>query len=85
VILTHTWDGEIEGLKEFPKEDRPNRTVIFCTFRIMTGFGFLMVALAISGIILQRRGRLYDWKLYQRFALALRHPGRRWPFRRECL
>ena len=24
VILTHSWDGEIRGLKEFPKEDRPN-------------------------------------------------------------
>jgi cytochrome d ubiquinol oxidase subunit I len=25
LILTHSWDGEIRGLKDFPPQDRPNR------------------------------------------------------------
>ena len=29
VILTHSWDGQFSGLKEFAPEDRPNATVVF--------------------------------------------------------
>ncbi|QCP53039.1 cytochrome ubiquinol oxidase subunit I [Trinickia violacea] len=75
VILTHTWDGEIKGLKEFPKEDRPDSTIIFWTFRIMAGLGFLMAILAITGFVLKRRGRLYDCKPYHRFALLMGPTG----------
>jgi cytochrome d ubiquinol oxidase subunit I len=75
VILTHTWDGEIRGLKEFPKEDRPNSTIIFWSFRVMAGLGFLMALLAITGFILKRRGRLYECKLYHRFALLMGPTG----------
>jgi cytochrome d ubiquinol oxidase subunit I len=35
LILTHTWEGQIPGLKDFAPEDRPNATVIFWTFRVM--------------------------------------------------
>ncbi|WP_321883905.1 cytochrome ubiquinol oxidase subunit I [Burkholderia cepacia] len=75
LILTHTWNGEIKGLKEFPKNDRPDSTIIFWTFRIMAGLGFLMTILAISGYVLKRRGRLYDCKLYHRFALLMGPTG----------
>ncbi len=37
LILTHSWDGEIRGLKSFPPQDRPNSTVVFWSFRIMVG------------------------------------------------
>lgn len=75
VILTHSWNGEIKGLKEFPKEDRPDSTIIFWTFRIMAGLGFLMAILAISGFVLKRRGRLYTCKPYHRFALLMGPTG----------
>src|SRR5438105_368124 len=32
LILTHSWDGQIKGLSEFPSDDRPNATIIFWTF-----------------------------------------------------
>ncbi|MET5020730.1 cytochrome ubiquinol oxidase subunit I, partial [Burkholderia pseudomallei] len=34
LILTHSWDGVIRGLKSFPPQDRPNSTVVFWSFRI---------------------------------------------------
>jgi cytochrome bd ubiquinol oxidase subunit I len=75
VILTHTWNGEVKGLKEFPKEDRPDSTIIFWTFRTMAGLGFLMVILAFTGFVLRRRGRLYDSRPYHLFALLMGPTG----------
>ena len=75
LILTHSWDGEIRGLKEFPKEDRPDSSIIFWTFRIMAGFGMLMILLALLGWLLRRHGRLFESRAYQRFALAMGPTG----------
>ncbi|TDG04024.1 cytochrome ubiquinol oxidase subunit I [Paraburkholderia guartelaensis] len=65
LILTHSWDGEIRGLKEFPKEDRPNSSLIFWTFRIMAGLGVLTILIAIAGFLLRNRGRLFEFRPYQ--------------------
>src|SRR5690606_26081726 len=45
LILKHEWDGQIEGLKDFAADDRPNSTVVFWTFRIMVGLALLMILL----------------------------------------
>ena len=37
LILTHTWNGEVQGLKEWPREDRPPVWPVFFGFRIMVG------------------------------------------------
>ena len=29
LLLKHSWDGQFNGLKDFPKEDRPNASVVF--------------------------------------------------------
>ena len=42
LILTHSWDGQLPGLKEVAPEDRPNATVVFWTFRRLVGLGGLM-------------------------------------------
>lgn len=65
LILTHSWDGEIRGLKEFPKEDRPNSSLIFWTFRIMAGLGVLMIFIAIAATILRRGGKLFEFRPFQ--------------------
>src|ERR1700678_1184811 len=75
VILTHTWSGEIHGLKEFPREDRPNSTIVFWSFRTMVGMGLLMLLLGLLGLILRLRNKLYDTRWYQRFALAMGPSG----------
>jgi cytochrome d ubiquinol oxidase subunit I len=75
VLLTHTWEGQFPGLKEFPREDRPNAAVVFWSFRMMVGLGLLMMLLAASGIWLLRKGRVYRSRPFLRFALAMGPSG----------
>ncbi|KVE35503.1 cytochrome ubiquinol oxidase subunit I [Burkholderia sp. TSV86] len=75
LILTHSWDGEIRGLKSFPPEDRPNSTVVFWSFRIMVGLGFAMIGVAVLAWLLRRRGRLYEAKWFHKLALAMGPSG----------
>jgi cytochrome bd ubiquinol oxidase subunit I len=75
LILTHSWDGRVPGLKDFPRQDRPNSTVVFWTFRLMVGLGGLMALLGLLSALLRLRGRLYDQRLFLRFALAMGPAG----------
>ena len=75
LILTHSWTGEIRGLKDFPKQDRPDSTIVFWTFRTMAGLGMLMILMALVGALLRFRGRLFDSRSYQRFVLAMGPAG----------
>jgi cytochrome d ubiquinol oxidase subunit I len=74
-ILTHDWDGEVKGLKAWPREDRPNATIIFWTFRIMVGLGVLMIALGFWSLWLRIRDRLTDSPLLLRAAVAMGPSG----------
>ena len=75
LILTHDWNGQIPGLKEFASGDRPNATIVFWTFRIMVGLGMLMLLLGVCGAALRWRGQLYDTKLFLRFVVAMGPAG----------
>jgi cytochrome d ubiquinol oxidase subunit I len=75
LILTHSWDGEIKGLKAFAPEDRPNSTIVFWSFRIMVGMGLLMLLLGVCGLVLRRKQGLYESRWLQRFALAMGPSG----------
>jgi cytochrome d ubiquinol oxidase subunit I len=74
-ILTHTWDGQINGLKDFPKEDRPNSTIVFFTFRVMVGLGFAMIGLALWGLWNRRRHALYSSQWFLRVTTAMGPAG----------
>ncbi len=75
VILTHSLDGQFPGLKEFPREDRPNAAVVFWTFRVMVGLGLLMIALAVCAAWSRWRQRLYNSRALLRFALLMGPAG----------
>jgi cytochrome d ubiquinol oxidase subunit I len=75
LILTHSWDGEIRGLKEFPREDRPNSTVVFWSFRVMAGLGMLMIAMSALAWVMRRGGRLYEARWFHKFVLAMGPTG----------
>jgi len=72
LILTHSLDGEIKGLKEWKAEDRPPIAIPFIAFRIMVGIGFLMLGLVIASWWLRRKGQLFDtpWFLLACLAMA---------------
>jgi len=38
-ILTHSADGEVKGLKSWPKDERPPVAFVFWAFRVMVGLG----------------------------------------------
>jgi cytochrome d ubiquinol oxidase subunit I len=75
LILTHTWNGQIPGLDEFPPADRPNSTIIFWTFRLMAGLGMLMLLLGLLSAWMRWRGELYDQRPFLWFAVAMGPAG----------
>jgi cytochrome bd ubiquinol oxidase subunit I len=64
LILTHDWNGEVRGLKDFPRDERPPVKIPFFSFRIMVGLGLLMLALALAGLWRWRRGTLGSGRAY---------------------
>jgi cytochrome d ubiquinol oxidase subunit I len=75
LILTHSLDGQVPGLSEFPPQDRPNSTVVFWTFRVMVGLAFLMLLLGLTGLWLRWRGSLYRSQAFLRFAMMMGPSG----------
>jgi len=71
LILTHDLDGEVKGLKEWPREDRPPAAWVFWSFRIMVGIGMLMIATGVIAIVLYFRKRLFDTRWFQLWCMAL--------------
>lgn len=66
LILTHEWDGELQGLKSVPADERPNVPLVFYSFRLMVGLGVLMIGAALWGLWLRRGGRLYEHRPFLR-------------------
>jgi cytochrome d ubiquinol oxidase subunit I len=71
LILTHSLDGEVQGLKAFPRDERPPAALIFSTFRIMVALGFLMLGLGIWAAWRRWQGRLYGDRGLLRAALLM--------------
>jgi len=70
MILTHDWNGEIKGLKEWPADERPPVAIVFWSFRFMVGIGFLMLAVGLVSLWLRWRKRLYDTGWFLRACMA---------------
>jgi cytochrome d ubiquinol oxidase subunit I len=60
LINTHSWDGELVGLKSVVPADRPLVDVVFWSFRVMVGLGLLMLLVAVIGVVLRYKKSLYD-------------------------
>ena len=74
-ILTHDWNGEVKGLKAWPKEQRPNAAIVFWSFRVMVGIGLLMMLVGVLSLLLRWRGTLYDAALMHRLVLLMGPAG----------
>ncbi|MBU0723903.1 MAG: cytochrome ubiquinol oxidase subunit I [Alphaproteobacteria bacterium] len=75
LILTHSLDGEVKGLKEWPKEDRPPALIVFWSFRIMVAIGFAMLAVGLWSLWRRWRGGLFEDKWLARFAVVMGPSG----------
>lgn len=62
LILTHSWDGEIQPLTSVPASERPPVVPVFWGFRVMVGIGMLMLLLTLASLWAWWRGRLFGSK-----------------------
>jgi cytochrome d ubiquinol oxidase subunit I len=60
ILLTHSWDGEIQPLTAVPRDERPPVKPVFYAFRVMVGIGFLMLALVIVSAWAWQKKRLFE-------------------------
>jgi cytochrome bd ubiquinol oxidase subunit I len=70
LILAHSWDGAIKGLKEWPIQDRPPVALPFYGFRLMVGIAVIMLFVVIAGQVLRWRERLWDSVWFLRLCQA---------------
>ena len=70
LILTHSLNGEVQGLKSVAPRDRPPVLPVFFAFRIMAGIGMVLLGLTALGGFLRWRGRLFTTRLFLRACVA---------------
>jgi cytochrome bd ubiquinol oxidase subunit I len=71
LLLTHSFTGQVKGLRDFPRQDQPPILLPFYTFRLMIGIGFAMVGLMLWTLWIWYKKRLdleylpqQKWLLY---------------------
>lgn len=64
LLITHSLDGKVTGLKEFPADERPHSLVAFFTFRVMAGIGFLFLFVMIWALFLWRKKRIFESRTF---------------------
>ena len=75
ILLTHSLDGQITGLKDFPRDERANVMVTFWTFRIMVGIGFLFLAVMLWAAYLWWRRKLFTSPMFLRALIVIQPFG----------
>ncbi|MBU0670135.1 MAG: cytochrome ubiquinol oxidase subunit I [Alphaproteobacteria bacterium] len=75
LILKHDLDAPLAGLDTIPDDEEPPVEIVFWSFRIMVGIGFAMLGLGVWSLFARWRGKLYDWPLLHRAALAMAPSG----------
>lgn len=74
-ILTHDPQGEVKGLSEWPKDERPPVAVVFWSFRIMVGIGLAMIATGLAAAFLFFRKKLFDSPIFHRWCILMGPTG----------
>lgn len=71
IILTHSADGVIPGISEVAPEEQPPVMLVFWSFRVMVGLGFLMIGVALVGLLMRRKGRIFESPLFLKTLVAM--------------
>ncbi|MGB6228848.1 MAG: cytochrome ubiquinol oxidase subunit I [Litorimonas sp.] len=75
LILEHDLNAPLEGLKTFPPEERPPVAIVFWSFRIMVGIGFLMLGVGLWSLWARFRKKLYTDRWLHRAAFVMAPSG----------
>jgi cytochrome d ubiquinol oxidase subunit I len=73
LLATHSLDGRVTGLKDVPRENRPNVFLLFLSFRVMIAIGTLLLLVMVWAAFLWRRGILFEYRPFLRTLLII-HP-----------
>ena len=63
-LYTGSFSGTIKGLNQLPQDELPPVEMVFWSFRLMTILGSLFIIEALSGLYLQKSGKLYTSDKY---------------------
>lgn len=74
-ILTGDVNGEIPGLRDVPREDRPPVATVFWSFRVMVGIGISMILTGIAAAILYIRKTLFTNKYFHLWCMIMTPSG----------
>jgi cytochrome bd ubiquinol oxidase subunit I len=69
--IEHDMHAAMPGLDALPRADRPSSPILFWSFRLMVGLGFLMALLGAWSLLARARRKLFDWRWLHRFALFM--------------
>ena len=75
LILTHDLNGEVKGLKSWPRADRPPVGMVFWMFRVMVGLGMLMIATGLVALVLYIRKELFSARWFHLWCTAMTPAG----------
>ncbi|MGF1553498.1 MAG: cytochrome ubiquinol oxidase subunit I [Paracoccaceae bacterium] len=75
LILKHDPFADVEGLKSFPKDERPPGAIVFWSFRVMVGLGMAMLGVALWAAWARWKGRLHTDRWLHRATLAMGPSG----------
>jgi cytochrome d ubiquinol oxidase subunit I len=75
LLLEHDLNAPLAGLDTVPDDEQPPVGIIFWSFRIMVGIGFLMLGLGLWSLLARFRGKLYDWPWLHRAAILMGPSG----------
>jgi cytochrome bd ubiquinol oxidase subunit I len=75
LVLKHSLDAPLAGLDTVPRENWPPVAIMFWSFRIMVGIGFLMLGLGVLSLFARFRGTFYQARWLHFFALAMGPAG----------
>lgn len=74
-ILTGRPGGEVPGLTDVPKEERPPVLIVFWAFRIMFGIGLMMILTGITAAVLFIRKKMFESKPFQLLCMLMTPSG----------
>jgi cytochrome bd ubiquinol oxidase subunit I len=75
LILKHEWNAPLAGLDTIPLDEQPPVAIVFWSFRIMVGLGFLMLGVGLWSLFARVRGRLYTSTTLHRAAIVMGPSG----------
>ncbi|QFU09893.1 Cytochrome bd-I ubiquinol oxidase subunit 1 [Rhodobacteraceae bacterium THAF1] len=74
-ILEKGLSASMDGLDTVPIDEQPPVAIVFYSFRIMVGIGFLMVAVGFWSLWARYKGRLYEDKWLHRAGVLMAPSG----------